>query len=160
MSSSRPAAGNPTTTVEWLTRYIRTRVRSTSEAREYLRRRGASASAIRRAVAECQVRGLLDDPACARLWAAHWARSGYAWAAIFLKLREKGLGDAAIDAAAERVGRTAEDDAERARAVLAQRLRRRQGAAPSRPGLARILASRGFDPDTIEQLLSERINDQ
>ena len=160
MSSSRPAADNPVTAVAWLTRYARTHVRSTFEARQYLRRRGVRPAAIERAMAACQGRGLLDDSACARLWASHWARQGYAWAAIRLKLLEKGLSEASIAAATEAVDATAAGDAERAHQVLAQHVSRRSGIAPPRPRLARILASRGFDSETIDHLLREHTDDQ
>lgn len=160
MSSSKPAAGNPATAVERLTRYVRTRVRSTSEARDYLRHLGMRPSAIQRAVAACQVCGWLDDSACARLWASHWARQGYAWAAIRLKLLEKGLSETSIASATEAMDVTAAGDAERARQVLARHLRRGAGSAPPRPRLARILASRGFDSETIDHLLRERTDDE
>jgi SOS response regulatory protein OraA/RecX len=96
---------------------------------------------------------MVDDRLCARLWADHWARRGYAWSAIRVKLSEKGLDEQAIEHAASWLGTASDDDA-RARLVIAQRLRRRAGAR-QRSRLGRALASRGFDSDLIERILNE-----
>jgi len=95
----------------------------------------------------------LDDRACAELWADHWARRGYAWSAIRLKLSEKGLDAHAIAHAASRLG-TASSDDERARRIVTQHLRPGEGRR-QQARLGRMLASRGFDQDLIERVLSE-----
>lgn len=133
-------------------RYAGRGVRSTQEVRTYLRRHGVPPAAIRDAIAACRAQGLLDDRACARLWTEHWARRGYAWAAIRLRLTAKGLTDDAIRMAERTMGR-APDDLARAREVVTQRARR---AGPrERSRLARVLASRGFDADVISRVLTE-----
>ena len=129
-------------------------VRSNEEVCAHLRRRGVSPRRAARALAACRARGLVDDRACARLWAEHWARQGYAWAAIRLKLSAKGLTDDAIRVAEQSMGR-APDDAARARQVVVQRARR--AGSRGRLGLARALASRGFDADVIDRILTESL---
>jgi SOS response regulatory protein OraA/RecX len=137
------------------TRYAGLGVRSIQELRTYLRRRGVAERAIARTIAVCRDRGVVDDAACARLWAEHWARQGYAWAAIRLRLSAKGLTDDAIRVAERTTGR-APDDVARARAVVAQRAARRAGPR-ERVRLARVLASRGFDADVIDRILTESL---
>jgi len=152
MSSSSPR-DEANAALAALSRYLRSGIRSTHEVQRYLRRRGVSPQAASRVVVAYQRRGLLDDGACARLWAEHWARRGYAWAAIRLKLSEKGLDGHAIEQAATRLGMASTDDA-RARLVVAQRARSGDGRQ-QRVRLARTLASRGFDQDLIERILGD-----
>lgn len=134
-------------------RYVRSSVRSTREVFQYLCRRGVPARQAGTVVSACQAQGLLDDRAAARLWANHWARHGYAAAAIRLKLADKAFDERDIREAIHPLhSSTAEE--ERARLVLAHDARRRS-RRPSRARLARLLASRGFDSDLIERVLSE-----
>jgi len=153
MSSSKPES-KPDRLSAAAARYARTGVRSAREALAYLRRAGASPTLAARLVAQCRARGLVDDRACARLVAEHWARRGYAWSAIRTKLLDKGLDDDAIARAAAQVG-AERTDQERARAVSTSVLRRTRGRVLRAGSLARVLASRGFDEDLIEQILSE-----
>ena len=134
-------------------RYTRTGVRSVNEVRAYLEGRKVPSPIAGRVIEELTARGFLDDRACARLWGEHWARRGYAWAAIRSKLSTKGLDERTIDEAAQHLGRPSQDDA-RARGVVAQRTHR-SADRRERTRLARALASRGFDPDLIERVLSE-----
>ena len=134
-------------------RYTRAGVRSTQEVLNYLHRRGVAPRLARRVIGEARARGVLDDHACARLWAEHWARRGYAWSAIRLRLCAKGLDEDAIEQAANQQERASDDDA-RARLVVARQ--RRHGAGPrQRSRLARTLTARGFDTDLIQQVLDE-----
>ena len=97
--------------------------------------------------------GLLDDRAAARLWADHWARQGYAAAAIYEKLSRKGFSNALSRFTLNQFDPSADDES-RARTWLARRTRSGTASpAPSR--LARALASRGFDAELIERLLGE-----
>lgn len=137
-------------------RYASTGVRSRQDVRAYLERRGAPRQTITRVLDTCSARGLLDDRACARLWAEHWARRGYASTAISQRLTEKALDAAAIEHAVHAMARTSDDEA-RAKAVVAGHLGRRT-VQPSRSRLARTLASRGFDPDVIERVLCEALD--
>ena len=152
MSSSNPG-DDVARALAVATRWLRTGVRSTHEVRSYLTGRRVRPGAITRVIRECHRRGLLDDRACARLWADHWARRGYAWAAIRQRLAMKGLPEAAIDAAAARIGTTTADAA-RARQA-AETWCRRPSAARSAARLGRFLAARGFDESVIEHIVAE-----
>ena len=136
-------------------RYARTGVRSTHEVHAYLQRRGVPAAVAQRVLAECRAQSLLDDEVCARLWAEHWARGGYAWAVISAKLAAKGFGTHAIQHAAEHLKATS-DDITRARLLVAARKRSSPGGR-ARARLAQLLASRGFESDLIEQVLNESV---
>jgi SOS response regulatory protein OraA/RecX len=137
MSSSN-RRGNATTLLTAALRYARAGVRSTQELRTFLSRRGASSSQIESVVAACRTRGLLDDQASARLWAEHWARRGYAWAAIRVKLFAKGFDEPII-------------------ATAAGALATPEGGLRQRAQLARALGARGFDAELIEQVLAEAV---
>lgn len=151
MSSSKPES-DPRGILAGTLRYAQAAVRSTHEVRSYLRRRGVPQAVTARIIAECQARGVLDDRLSAALWAEQWSRRGYAWAAIRVKLNAKGFDEQTIHT----IGKTkacASHEEARARLVV-QRARGRPGPR-ARMRLARRLASRGFDPDVIEQLLGD-----
>lgn len=99
----------------------------------------------------CEARGLVDDSAGVRLWADHWARRGYAWAAIRAKLEARGFTPQVIERTNTRL-RCEAEDASRALAVVAAR---RGRGVHERQRLARALASRGFSEDLIEQVLED-----
>ena len=151
MSSSK-RADELQRALKTLPKYVAAGVRSTHEVLAYLRRRGIPPQHAARIVSDYRIRGRLDDRACACLWADHWARQGYAWSAIQLKLSAKGLGEDAIAEAASRLGPASTDEA-RARLLIAQRT---QGGMDRRQRvrLARTLASRGFDPELVDQVLN------
>ena len=151
MSSSKPHDEPCVPTA--LSRYVRSGVRSTQEVVTYLRRHGVPPTRAARVVKQYRAQGLLDDRASARLWAEHWARRGYATAAIRLKLAAKGFDERVIDDTIHQ-WHPPSDDEERAREVVAQRVRR-TAVRPARARLARTLASRGFDSDVIERILNE-----
>jgi len=134
-------------------RYVRSGVRSTRDVTDYLNRRGVSPETAAHVVADYQARGELDDLACAKLWAEHWSRSGYAWAAIQMRLEAKGLHEHTIQHVRGPLGTPSADEA-RAR-TLATRLLSRRLARQPRARLARLLAAHGFDAELIERLLSE-----
>ena len=150
MSSSKPG-DEVARALAAVVRYTRPGVRSIQEVLMYLRRRGCSPETAARVIAQGRARGILDDRACARLCAEHWARAGYAWSAIRLKLSAKGLDEPTIEETATYVDAAFGDEA-RARLVVTSSLRRHM-RQPAR--LARTLASRGFDPDLIERVLRE-----
>ncbi len=150
MSSSKPG-DEAARALTAATRWLNTRVHSTHEARAYLTGRRVRPGIITRVLTACRQRGLLDDRACARLWADHWAGRGYAWAAIRQRLAAKGLSDAAINAAAPR-GIAASDEA-LARQATAAWLQRHTSHHPDR--LSRLLAARGFDGELIERIATE-----
>ena len=152
MSSSK-SEDDVTRALATARRYVRASVRSRHEVTIYLHRRGVSPEIASRAVAMLGTQDVLNDGVCARLWAEQWARRGYASAAIRLKLAAKGLDEETITQTLTQ-RRISVDDAARARA-LAARATRAGAHHLERTRVARRLASRGFDPDLIEQILNE-----
>ena len=148
--SSLKREAKPSAEVVAVARYTRSGVRSAQEVYAYLRRRGCSETSAQEIVARCRLSRAVDDQACARLLADHWARKGYAASAIRNRLAVKGLAHDTIQTALQELD---SDDRERARAVVAQRTRA-QTLPPPRDRLVRLLAARGFDADLIEQVLS------
>jgi len=130
------------------TRYARARVRSAHEILAYLKRHRVSPRLCARILASCHTQGLVNDRACARLWAEEWARRGWSWSAIRGKLQAKGLAEEALEAAEEQLGGEAADTA-RAQQLIEQH----RGTPPDRARTARKLAARGFDVELIERLL-------
>jgi len=130
-------------------------VRSVQEALSALHRRGVPAGVAAAAIARCKAAGILDDRACARLWAGQWARRGYAWAAIRQQLASKGLDEGSIEEAGRSIQWSA-GDAARAQAEAAARLGSRPRRA-ERLRTARALAAKGFDPDLVEQVLESTL---
>ena len=102
-------------------------------------------------------RGWLDDQAAAKLLATHLADQGYAWNAVAERLLKKGF-DAQLVRQLLRPLKRHADEAERARVVVAARLRGRSAHDPRlRTQLARALARRGFDSDLIERVLADAL---
>lgn len=134
------------------------RVYCVQEVKDLLRKQGLPEDSIQKIVSDCQRQGLLDDGVCARLWADHWAGRGYSWVAIHSKLRAKGLDEADIQQAASILARPSEEH-KRARAVLTKHLVQPPTLHDKRQRtrLARTLAVRGFDPDSIERVLNESL---
>jgi SOS response regulatory protein OraA/RecX len=148
MSSSKPSecADVP----ERLFRELQRRVRSVAETRAAWLRAGLAPQTVAHALASARVRGLLNDGACARLWAGTWARQGYAWAVIRRRLLDKGLDDAAVAEAESAIGGPSADG-DRARAFLKRQSRRKTPQA-----LGRLLLARGFEADVMDSLLASR----
>lgn len=137
-----------------LTRYLRRGVRSTQEALAYLRRLRVPGVASTRLVKVFRARGMLDDAACARLWAEHWARQGYAWGAIRARLSAKGLDEQLIHQTGKQLGTSSDDEEARAKDVAVRVTARFRTRRP-RARVGRTLASRGFDADVIERVLND-----
>ena len=160
-------------------RYLRYGVRSGEELRAHLRERGVNDSLIQSAVERCGREGLLDDRACATLWAVRLADQGYAASTIRERLLAKGLHATLLHGILASLHTAS--DADRARLLVRDRLRSldanlktlaqdrseratrvegRRGARCDprlRRRLARLLAQRGFDPDLIDQILNESL---
>ena len=158
MSSSKPEDDEVARALALALRYVRASVHSRHEVRLYLHRRGVAAETASGAVTTLGARGLLDDRACARLWADQWVRRGYASAAVRVKLAAKGLDEETIDHAITQLQISLDDDA-RAREVAARYARPRAGPR-ERVRVARRLASRGFDSDLIARVLNESFGPQ
>ena len=134
------------------------------ELRAYTARRGASPSQCDAVVAACRGAGWVDDRLCAALWATHWADRGFAASVIREKLAAKGLrADDAPGVLGS--GPAVADESSRARAFLHAHLPPHPTPLALRR-LARRLAGRGFDPETIDAVMrphlarSERTNDE
>ena len=98
----------------------------------------------------------MGDRACAQLWAEHWARRSYADTLIRSKLLAKGFVGASVNNAIKHVGSGEGSEVERAHRVI--RKEKMVGAARfKRERLSRLLVSRGFDADLIEQVISDTL---
>jgi len=142
MSSSKPRRDAWNLARRWL----RFGTRSTAELRTYLRGKQVPPALIPGVVQRAGAAGLVDDRACAALWATRLADQGYAREAIRRRLEAKGLAIPLQD-----------DDESRAREVVQRVLRRPQTlqGLRLRRRLARLLAQRGFDSDLIDRVLAE-----
>lgn len=136
-------------------RYLRSGVRSTSDAVAYLGRRGVSSEAAARLVKAGAARGLLDDRAAARLWAEHFVRQGYAASGIEQKLLAKGFDEAVT---AQVIGRCASASSEEARArTLAARYTKAPARRTQAARITRALTARGFDAEMIARVVDEQL---
>jgi len=151
MSSSKPA-DDSSRALRLARRYLRFGTRSTAQLRAFLRTRYVPEGLIESVTATCLRERLLDDRACATLWANTLAERGYAVAAVREQLLAKGLDTTLVKQVLARLC-THADDAQRARLVVQTYVRRH--AEPGRRRLARLLSQRGFDADLIEQILAE-----
>ena len=131
-------------------RYLRCGTRATAQLYAYLKARDIPVNAIRLIVAESTRQGMLDDHACATLWAVHLADQGYAWDAVQERLLTKGL-EAAVVRQVIAPLRAEADDGRRARSFVRQRLGQR--GAFDRQRVGRWLAQRGFDTELIDRVL-------
>ncbi len=138
-------------------RYLRFGTRSRAQVRDYLIDRKAPEPVVADVLAACAREGLIDDRVAAKLWAETLRQRGYALSAIHLQLQERGFDDSTIEQALNAL-RVREDDEQRARMVVAQILTKTSSgsARGRRASVARRLARRGFDPELIDRLLSER----
>lgn len=148
MSSSRASKSRPAPVDAAVLRYAGAAPRSRRDVEAFLAKHGVPDEARAGLIAACEARGLVDDVKAARLWAQHWLDQGYAWAAVHERLRTKGFDDRTLHSL-DAQDRFAGDDESRARQVVA-----RLGSRPA-AALARTLASRGFDPDVVERVVSD-----
>lgn len=149
MSSLKKTANEPAVVARAVL-YVQRGVRSTRDVTAYLTRLGLNSQQAQSIVEKFVQKGLVNNRACARLWADHFARKGFAWPLIRLKLSEKGLDDQAIDAANER-GSLSATDRQRALGLIAQ-WRSKRSALSGKVALARRLASYGFEEELINEL--------
>lgn len=132
-------------------RLLAVRPRSRSELGSRLRRAGFDAAEVEAELDRLEAVGLLDDRAFARTVAEHHLgarRSGRR--AVASALAAKGVARATIEETlAELVG----DEAERARALAAQRARRLGGLPPQVAfgRLVALLGRRGYDGSTARE---------
>ena len=161
MSSSKPPPRDEAGRARRLARrYLRFGVRSIHETRTHLQAAGIPARTIASVLVACARQDLVDDRACAKLWAARLADRGYAWGAVREQLLEKGLDPRVVTQVLAPLA-ARDPDASRARLLLEREIDRARAARTraSRRGLharwARLLARRGFEPDLIDQVLAD-----
>ncbi len=135
-------------------RHLRSGTRSTAQLRAFLAARHLPASLTETLIARCTQEGLLDDAACAMLWARTLRERGYALTAIREQLMEKRLPAGAIERALASLRAEASDALWAVELVRQQRQRRGASAAATPQRLARWLAAHGFDEDVIADALS------
>lgn len=161
MSSSKPPPRDEAGRARRLARrYLRFGVRSIHELRAHLQASQVSDRTAASVIAACARQGLVDDRACAKLWAVKLADRGYAWAAVREQLLNKGLEPRVIAQVLAPLA-SREPDAARARLLLEREMDRGRAARgrTSRRRLharwARLLARRGFEPDLIAQVFAD-----
>ena len=138
-------------------RYLRFGTRSTAQLLVYLQEHRIPARLIETLITDCTRDGLLDDRACAKLWATSLADRGYAWAAIREQLLAKGLAEGLVTQVIALLQARASDEV-RARAVVQERVRGRAGNDQRlRARVARFLSQRGFDSGLIDRVLTEAL---
>jgi regulatory protein len=118
---------------------LRYRDHSRRSLEERLAGRGVAPAAGAAAIAALEQAGVVDDARVAAARAETLASRGYGDAAIRFDLERRGIAAKLVEAAVDGL----EPEPERAKALVA-----RNG-----PGAARRLASRGFDPGVIEDVL-------
>jgi regulatory protein len=128
--------------VETALRALRFRDRSAAELDARLERRGVEEAEREQALETLERVGYLDDARFARSRAAALAARGSGDALIRHDLEERGVGAEHVEAALAEL----EPERERARALVAKR-----GAGVQ---TARLLAARGFDEDTVSDLVA------
>ena len=128
--------------VETALRALRFRDRSAAELQERLERRGVGEQARADALETLERVGYVDDGRYAQTRAAQLAARGSGNAFIRHDLEERGVSAAHVEAALAEL----EPERERAERLVAAR-----GASPK---TARYLAARGFDEETVADLVA------
>jgi regulatory protein len=128
--------------VETALRALRFRDRSAAELDARLARRGVEATEREQALETLERVGYVDDARFARSRAAALAERGSGDALIRHDLEERGVTAEHVEAALAEL----EPERERARALVAKR--------GSGPKTARFLAARGFDEETVSDLVA------
>ncbi len=133
--------------------------RSRHQLEDKLRRRGCDDDVAARVLDRMTEIGLVDDAEFAQsLVRTRTAGKGLAKRALVHELRDKGVGDAEIDAA---VG-TVDAESERARAeeLVARRLRQLGGLDPQVQArrLSGMLARKGYPPSVVYAVVRDAVN--
>ncbi len=138
-------------------RFLAYRPRSAAEVRRNLAEKGFPAPVIEAAAARLSALGYLDDRAFAAFWIENRAQfKPLGPRALRFELRQRGVPDAVIDDALQDMDAVASA----CRAADSQRRKLRAASrAERRARLAAFLQRRGFDHDTISEVLS-RIEDE
>ncbi len=131
-------------------RYLAQRDRTSAQVARYLDRRGASRAQVHSVLRRLAKAGYVNDRAFALRWAeARLARRPMGREALKAELVRQGLAEGLV---AETLDRLYGHDRERELAMQAiQQVSRRAAVSPSRA--ARLLRQRGFDQETIDDVV-------
>lgn len=140
--------------VELALRHLASCARSSGEIKNYLLRRGGTASVIDAALKKLQRLNYVDDAAFARDWAISRAQNrGWGPQKIARELETKGIDPAVIRAAVQETFEQ-ENEAERARELLAKQFRNEDLQEPRALRRATaLLQRRGYSHEVIAALL-------
>jgi regulatory protein len=134
------------------------RARTRSELAATLQRRGVPDDAARSVLDRFTDIGLIDDGALAASFAMAVHRErGLAGRAVAMKLRQRGIDEATLQAAVGQID--AESEADAARLLVARRRASLQGLEPQAQArrLVGLLARRGYPPGLAYQIVRESL---
>lgn len=139
-------------------RFLGNRPRSIAEVRRNLSDKEVDASAVDEVIARLEARGYVDDAAFARFWVANRQQfKPRGSRALRFELREKGVPNPIIDEilaevdVSEAAYQSAREKARRLRGLDKREFRNKLGA---------YLARRGFDYDTIGEVIQRLIDEK
>lgn len=144
-----------------LLNWLRPRPRTEFEVRRYLGQRGVPAAVVEGFVDDLRGQGLVDDARFARGFVeARLARKPSAFLVLVRDLRARGVPREVAEEAA-RQARGTEVELELARRAARRRLGSLRGlpAPRARARLARFLAGRGFNEDTVRSVCEDLLAD-
>lgn len=135
--------------------FLSFRPRSESEVRLNLKRKGIDPDLIEETIARLHKTGLLDDAAFARFWVENRDNfSPRGERALKAELRQRGVGDEVVE---EALSSDERDETAAARLAAAKKARSLHGLEyrTFRDRLSGYLARRGFNYDTIKEVVAE-----
>ncbi|MFN2519307.1 MAG: regulatory protein RecX [Jatrophihabitantaceae bacterium] len=136
------------------------RARTRAELAAALQRRGVPAAAACAVLDRFTEVGLIDDGAlAASLALAQHRERGLARRAVAVKLRRRGIGESAVQAALDQID--AASEVATARLLVSRRLTALGGMEPQSRArrLVGLLARRGYPPDLAYQIVREVLGD-
>jgi regulatory protein len=141
-------------------RQLEQRARTRAELAAVLARRGVPDDAARSVLDRFAEVGLIDDAALAGDYAMAVHRErGLAGRAVAMRLRQRGIDEATVQAAVGQID--AESEAEAARALVEHRRKALRGLEPQAQArrLVGLLARRGYPPGLVHQIVAESLAD-
>ena len=152
--SPRPSEGDYSHALNTAVRFLAQRPRSEYEVRQRLRRAGTDAAVVETVLAQLRQHRLVDDQAFAERWVEERQTFRPRGARLLrAELAQHGIARAGADAATESLDETADQDAYRAAARRAERLRGLDEKT-FKTRLGQWLARRGFDWGTIAPVVA------
>lgn len=140
-------------------RFLSFRVRSEKEIEDYLQKKKVEKSLVKKIIAKLKQYRFLNDEEFARIWIEQRTKlKPRAWRIIQFELKRKGISEEIIQGSKIKV----QSDLESAK-ILIQRKWLRYKNMPKeelRQKLARFLAGKGFNWDTIKKALELTVDDK